>query len=96
MQDHISYTTEHMNSLKALCSGQQSPPEIFVVVINVIFEIKIHFNLRNMLKNKTKCRKLGVLCPLCKCRVYKAFYKRAYSMRFIKRRPFFCKVKGKQ
>ena len=32
MQDHISYTTEHMNSLKALCSGQQSPPEIFVVV----------------------------------------------------------------
>ena len=32
MQDHISYTTEHMNSLKALCNEQQSPPEIFVVV----------------------------------------------------------------
>ena len=36
MQDHISYTKEHMNSLKALCNEQQSPPEIFVVVsINI-------------------------------------------------------------
>ena len=31
MQDHISYTAEHMNSLKALCS-EQPPPEIFVEV----------------------------------------------------------------
>ena len=31
MQDHIGWTTDHMNSLKSLCS-EQPPPEIFVMV----------------------------------------------------------------
>ena len=34
MQDHISYTKEHMESLKQLCEEQKPPPEIFVVVSN--------------------------------------------------------------
>ena len=45
-------------------------------IINVIFEIKIHFNLRNMLRNKTKYRKLGVLCPL--------YVNAGYTRHFIK------------
>ena len=42
MQDHISYTKEHMESLKALCDEQKPTPEIFVVVSNACVTMGSH------------------------------------------------------